>query len=203
MNQQQTRRLLLVAFLLSLLIHAILAVNVGWHLPSVDNSVERVSVVHVLRIAHVVPPPHTPPPQPPKTAPAIKVPKTVSNRPSVRGTPVAAIAAASPTHAPTPAPSATSNCMMEDTQASIVATPPPPDIAPGARGDATSGTTHVRVDLDSKGVITGTSVTVSSGNSSLDLIAETMARAAQYAPATHACKAVASTYDFKAKFIAW
>ncbi|HVA26829.1 MAG TPA: TonB family protein [Candidatus Baltobacteraceae bacterium] len=205
MNQQRTRRLLLVAFLLSLLIHAILATGVRWHLASVDNSVERVSLVHILHVAHVVPPPHTPPPppKPPKAAPAIKAPKTVSSRPGGRGTPVAATAVASPTHAPTPAPSPTSNCMTQDSQASIVASPPPPDIPSNARGDATSGTTHVRVDLDNKGIIIGTSVTVSSGNSSLDLIAETMARATQYAPATHACKAIASSYDFKAKFVAW
>ncbi len=202
MNQQRTRRWLLVAFALSLVIHAILAVNVRWHLGSIENSVERVSVVHVVRIAHVVPVPHTPPPKPPKAAPAIKAPKTISSRPSGRGTAVTAVTPA-PTHAPTPAPSPTANCMTADTQAAILATPPPPEIPPNARGDAASGTTHVRVNLDSKGAITGTSIVLSSGNASLDLIAETMARAAQYAPATHACKGIAGTYDFTAKFIAW
>jgi len=35
------------------------------------------------------------------------------------------------------------------------------------------------------------------------LVAVSMARDAHYAPAMHACKAVAGEYEFKTKWIAW
>ena len=85
----------------------------------------------------------------------------------------------------------------------MIGSPPPPDIPAGARGAATNGETHVRVDISDRGVVTGATVTTSSGNTSLDFVAETLARAAQYSPATHQCRAVASSYDFTARFIPW
>jgi TonB family protein len=61
----------------------------------------------------------------------------------------------------------------------------------------------VRVSLDPSGSVRQTTVVQSSGNTSLDLVAVSMARAARYMPATHACKPIASEYLFKAKFSAW
>ncbi len=204
MDTQRTRRLLLVAFALSLLIHVLVAAGVRWRSGTLEQSVERVTIVHRMRIAHVQPPPHTPVPPQPRRVPS-NVPKSHSTRVGNRGVQTVALAqpTATPTPAPTPAASATPNCSNQDTSAAMVASPPPPDIPANARGDATNGTTHVRVELDNRGVVTGATVTTSSGNPSLDLVAETLARAAQYSPAMHQCKAVASSYDFTARFIPW
>lgn len=202
MSTKRTRRLLLVAFVLSLLIHTLFAANVRWHLGSLEQTVERVSIVHRMRITKATPPPSTPPPFRPKVA--VAAPNVLA-RPSAKGTEVvaAARATAPPTPAPTPVPSATANCLAVDTSPAVVASPPPPDIPPDARGDGVSGTTHVRVDIDARGVVTAAVVTASSGNAALDLIAQASARAAQYSPATHACKAIAASYDFAMKWIAW
>jgi len=203
MNARRTRRLLLVAFVLSILIHTLFALSVRWHVGSQEDAVERVTIMHRLRIARVTPPPPTsaPPARPaPTAAPTARSTQAAGQN----GTVVGAIARTpEPTAAPTPNPKPTVNCVTEDTRAAIAASPPPPEIPPNARGDATNGTTHVRVDLDDHGVVKATTITETSGNTGLDLVAETMARAAQYTPATHACKAVASTYDFTAKFVPW
>ncbi len=85
----------------------------------------------------------------------------------------------------------------------LAGSPPPAEIPPAVRAQATSGTARVRVSLDRHGVVTGTTVTQSTGNASLDLIAESMANGAHYAPAYANCKAIASTYVFGVKFAAW
>ena len=59
------------------------------------------------------------------------------------------------------------------------------------------------MQLDANGQVTGASVTQSTGNSSLDLVAVAMARDARYTPALHECKPVASAYTFSVKFVAW
>ena len=202
MDQRRTRRILLVAFVLSIVIHTLFAAGVRWHIGSQEETIEHVSIVHRMRIARATPPPPTPAPTP-KAAPKTPSTRVKPGHGPGEARTVAVAPTPQPTPAATPAASATPNCASEDTQAALAATPPPVDIPANARGEGTSGTTHVRVDLDAGGVVKATTITSSSGNTGLDLVAETMARTAQYTPATHACKAVASTYDFTAKFVAW
>jgi TonB family protein len=59
------------------------------------------------------------------------------------------------------------------------------------------------VQLDPQGYVLGASVTQSTGNSSLDLVAVAMARDARYAPALHDCKPVSAVAVFSVKFVAW
>ena len=84
-----------------------------------------------------------------------------------------------------------------------MSTPAPPDIPLETRASGTSGTALVSVQLDAAGQVTGASVMQSTGNSSLDLVAVTMARDARYAPALRDCKPVVSAYTFSVKFEAW
>ena len=54
MDSQRTRRLLLVAFALSLLIHLMFAAGVRFRLSSPEESVEHVTILHRMRIARIV-----------------------------------------------------------------------------------------------------------------------------------------------------
>jgi TonB family protein len=211
MDAKRTRRLLIVAFALSLLLHALFATAVHWRLPSPS---EEEQVIHVQRITarsitpHLpTPPPPTPKPAPVPTRPAPhRIASKPAGKPSREGTraaggsaggvptPAPTVAAAGPTPAP---------CSSTDLPPHITTAPAPPDIAPQARAAATSGTTKVHVSLDADGNVTNAAVVQTSGNTSLDLVALEMAKSAAYAPAYHDCKAVASTYDFSARFVAW
>ncbi len=209
MTQKQTRRLLIVAFALSLLIHVIVSLFARWPF---ERSKEQLEVVHVTelrttRIAHIA----TPPPETPKPAPT-NVPTVAPARAparSHRGTNAHAgpsrVAQELPTSPPSPAPSpiATTNCAKGDTSVQLVASPPPPEIAPNARADATSGTARIRVTIDAQGNVQSATVASTSGNPSLDVVALSMARNAQYSPATHECKAIASDYMYSVRFVAW
>jgi periplasmic protein TonB len=200
-------RLLLVAFALSLLVHLIVAVMMHPPVPTFEDPAEVVSIVHrpaTIAVAKVP----TPPPRP-KQRPAAK---SLSSAPPVRKGPGPAGNAGAATPAPTPAvavatpaptASAKAGCTNANAPAAVVATPSPPDIAPDARASGTSGTALISVALDAAGQVTGTGVTQSTGNSSLDLVAVAMARDARYSPALHDCKPVASAYTFSVKFVAW
>lgn len=201
-------RLLLVAFALSLLVHVIVAVIMHPTVPTLENQAEVVSIVHRPATIAVTQVP-TPPPSRPKQTPA---PKTLSSAPPARKGPGATANAGAGTPAPTPAvavatpaPTASPNggCSKADASAVVIATPSAPDIAPEARANGTSGTALVSVQLDTNGAVTGTNVTQSTGNSSLDLVAVGMARDARYSPALRDCKPVASAYTFSVKFVAW
>jgi TonB family protein len=85
----------------------------------------------------------------------------------------------------------------------VAATPGPPSIPPLARTEATSGVASVQVQLDAAGLILSTKVAQSTGNSSLDLVAVSMAREARYDPARHECKPIAGMATFSVKFVAW
>lgn len=201
-------RLLLVAFALSLLVHVIVAVIMHPPIPTLENQAEVVSILHRPATIAVTKVP-TPPPPRPKQTPA---PKALSSAPPARKGPGATANAGAGTPAPTPAvavatpaPTASPNggCGKADVSAVVIATPSPPDIAPEARANGTSGTALVSVQLDTNGAVTGTNVTQSTGNSSLDLVAVGMARDARYSPALRDCKPVASAYTFSVKFVAW
>ncbi len=201
-------RLLLVALALSLLVHLLVALILHPPVPTPENQAEVVSIEHRPTTIAVTKIP-TPPPPPPKRTSS---PRTPSSAPPVRKGPGSAATTGGSAAVPTPAvapvtpkPIATSNagCVQPNIGAAIVATPPPPDIAPDARASGTSGTALVNVQVDSGGQIVNTSVAQSTGNASLDLVAVSMARDARYAPALHDCKPVASEYSFSVKFVAW
>lgn len=202
-------RLLLVAFALSLLLHVLVALILRPASPGPENQAEVVSIQHRPATIAVRKAP-TPPPPPPKQTTA---PRTPSSAPPARLGPGPAIkpggghnATPSPVVASaTPQPSATAlaGCAQPNIPPTVVVTPPPPDITPEARASGTSGTALVSVALDSGGQVTNASVTQSTGNSSLDLVAVSMARDARYMPALRDCKPIASAYTFSVKFVAW
>jgi len=206
-DNKRTRRFLIVAFALSLLIHLILTGIIRW--PFRTPNEDDVQIVHIehlrtTRIAHLPsPPPHTPKPSPaPHRAPVHFAKATAVNPNSALAENKAIFATAAPP-SPTPAATATPNCAANDTPVQVIASPPPPEIAPGARASQVSGIARISVIVGPSGAVQSASVLSTSGSSSLDLVAISMARGAQYAPATHACKAVASAYTYSVKFTAW
>lgn len=203
-------RLLLVAFALSLLVHLVVALLLHPQAPTPQNQAEVVSIEHrpaTIAVTKLVTPP--PPPRPTRTP----SPRTVSSAPprarrgAVAPTGVARGRSVAPSLAPTPVTQpvarASSACEDPNAGAALAVEPSPPDIAPAARTAGTSGTALVRVQLDATGEVTKTDVTQSTGNSSLDLVAVTMARDARYSPALHDCKPIAGAYTFSVKFVAW
>jgi len=147
MDNKRTRRFLIVAFALSLLIHLILTGVIRWPFRLANDDVQTVTIehLHTVHIAHVTPPPHTPAP---KRVP-VHLAKTTALNPKssltegtvVTGTPVAP-ASTAPTPTPTP------NCATNDTPVQMLASPPPPDLAPDPRAGRVSGVTRVRVLVD-------------------------------------------------------
>lgn len=205
--RRRVPRLLLVAFALSLLVHLIVAVALHPPIPTAQNQAEVVSLEHrPASIAMKKMPTPPPPPRPVRTPSAL--PQT-SSRPVASSGPGAGSGgtarATAPPAATTPAPTATpaSGCTQPNAAAAVVTTPAPPQIAPDARAAGTSGTALVHVELDQSGNVTRTSVTQSTGNSSLDVVAVGMARDSHYSPALHDCKPIAAAYDFSVKFVAW
>ncbi|HTU83591.1 MAG TPA: TonB family protein [Candidatus Acidoferrales bacterium] len=208
MTSRQARRLLIVAFALSLLIHLTFAI--AWRrLPNEQpGGTEVVSIEHRrTAILHMA----TPPPRPKATP--VAHPRPAARplpHPARHGTPAragagtAVAASAPPPPAPTPvATAAAAACAKSNAGAAVLASPPPPEIPAETRAQDVSGIAVVDVKLDDQGDVTGANVTQSTGNSSLDLVAVSMARSARYAPATHDCKPVAATYSYSVKFVAW
>jgi len=205
MDSKRTRRFLIVAFALSILIHLVLTGIIRWPFAPSSDEVQVVSIehVHATRIAHVSPPPRTPAPAPPRRVP-VHVAKATAVSPNANRGEGRVVTGPTPSPAPaTPAPSATSGCATNDSPVQVIASAPPPEIAPATRGDQKSGIARVRVVVDSQGNIESAAVIQSSGSASLDQFAVTMARGASYAPATRACKAVASAFTYSVQFYAW
>jgi TonB family protein len=204
MDNKRTRRFLIVAFALSLLIHLIATQAVRWPFRPQEEEVQVIHLEHVrtTRIAHLTtPPPHTPQP-----APSVRVTAAPKKIAVVNGqgtlaqtaTPAPTIVPPTPTAVPTP------NCAVSDTPVQVVGTPTPPaELAPDARADRITNVARIRVIVDPNGSVSSATVLQSSGSSSMDLVAVSLARGAQYAPATHACKAIASDYTFAVKFNQW
>ena len=197
-------RLLLIAFALSLLVHLIVAFILHPPQPTPENQAEVVSIEH--RPATIAVTKVPPPPPRPKRTPS---PRVVSSAKPIASTGPGAASSGSSAETPaptaTPQPAATPNngCVQANAAAAVLETPPPPQIAVDARTAGTSGTTVVEVEIDAGGQVTGASVKQSSGDSSLDLVAVSMARDARYSPALHDCKPIASAYNFSVKFVAW
>lgn len=210
MESRRTRRILLAAFVVSLLVHAVVALVVRRPLQPPPEEPQAVTLQRRARIVTVQRSLPSPPPTP---KPAVAPPKPATTAlpakpapPSARGVRRALAVATAAPRAPSPAPHPTPQavaCATAAVPAMLVGSPPPAEIPPAVRAQATSGTARVRVSLDRRGAVTGTSVTQSTGSVSLDLIAESMANGAHYAPAYANCKAIASTYVFGVKFAAW
>ena len=221
MHPSRTRRVLLIAFAISLLIHLIGAHFMRFGISPRNDQPEFVTVSkkRVITVAHATPHPiptqmPTPVRTPPPRVPAHPKPSRVATHAAPgkagppRGTPTAAAPSvtAAPA-APTPSPLVTATpagvCPHPEASPAIAATPQLPDIAQDARAKAASGTTAVAVKLDADGRVVDTTIAQSSGNGDLDVVAVSMARNATYTPKYIACKGVPSDYTFTVKFIAW
>lgn len=210
MDASRARRLLLIAFAVSLVLHALLALRMNWPFARPRDEPQVVTLEHRVRIATIRKATPTPPPQTPAPTAApvasvapIRAPKKTT---SSRGLLPAGGAPRAATPPPTPVPTIAaqgSACTKPETNPTLVTPPTPPDLAPGVRASATNAVVRVRVKLDERAAVTDASVEQSSGNGSLDLVAVSMARGGQYAPAYHNCKAIAGTYTFSARFIPW
>lgn len=189
-----------------MLVHAIVALGVRRPFENPPSEVEVVSIQHrMLALRKLT----TPPPRPhatpvPHPAPTNHAPAKPHGTQAAGGAGNNARANAAPTAAPSAAPTASAGgCAKADLSAAVVTTPPQPDIPVAARASGTSGIALIKVQLDAQGTVTGASVDQSSGNASLDVIAVSMALGAQYSPALHDCKPVASAYTFSVKFVPW
>jgi protein TonB len=203
---RRPQRLLVLAFVISLLIHLIFAVVVHRSRSSTPNEVEAVTIEHRSAIVRL----RTPPPRP-RTTPAPHPHAVVRPAPAKPqgAQPQPGGAGLNPVEtAPPPQPTAaaiatTAACAKSDAPAAVTQEPPQPQVPNAARTQGTSGIVTIRVQLDARGDVTGTQVSQGTGNSSLDLVALGMARAAAYAPATHDCKPIASEYAYSVRFFAW
>lgn len=208
MTAKQTRRLLIVAFVLSLILHLIAAGFLRWPFkPSEEDQPQIIHVVHIrqIRIARATPTPPPPPsPKPVRSAAPTASPAVAHRATAVRGTlPAQSARTVAQAASPSPAATATPNCLRTDTPVTIAASPPPPEIPASARTSQTGGTARIDVTIDSSGNVTAAAIGQTSGDGQLDQIALLMAREARYAPATHACKPVTSQYAYTVKFVAW
>jgi len=200
-----SRRLLLIAVGISLLVHAVL---LGWlrspfAVRQSDAPVVTIAHARIVRITQATPVPHTPAPQPSPTARGSAPPRPVAT--AGRGVAAAHVTPAPPTPTPTPMPpvAAASPCRRPSAPAGLESTPAPAAIPAEARAAATNGTSAVLVHLDASGSVLSAAISGSSGNPSLDTVALAMAKSAVYVPAYKDCKAVASDYTFAAKWVAW
>ncbi len=203
MTPKASRRLIFIAIAVSLLVHLIVA---GWlqmpfALPQDSKQIVTISHIRVTRISQATPPPRSPAPRPSPSARASGPPHPVATNGRAAASPVTP-APATPTP-PVAMPSAAQSCKSPNAPAGLSATPEPGDIPAETRAAATNGTTSVLVHLSADGTVASAAVAGSSGNGSLDLIALTMAKGAQYVPAYKDCKAIAADYTFAAKWVAW
>jgi len=216
MNARRARRLLLAAFILSALVHAIIALV--WQRTSRPlDQPEYVTLRRsVMRVTHVPPRRRITRHAVVKRSAARIMTPHLATATAAHGRAHGAVtplepqesqSKAQPTQPPRPPPPTASavppGCGKADSAPSVAATVSPPQIAPDVRAQNASGVTSVAVTLDEAGRVTGATVSSSSGNPSLDLVAVSMARTATYTPRYRACKAVAATYTFTVRFVAW
>lgn len=209
MSPTRARRVLLWAIAASLLLHLIFAFAVRWPSPR-EAQPQEVTVTHarIIAIRHAAKVLPTAAPRPraavAPVAPKRALPKNVVPPHLSRGARgVAAAVVAAATAAPSPPPSVAA-CDAPNAPAALAGSPPPvPTIAPSVRAKAISGTTRVAVQIDPSGSVRDARVAASSGSTSLDVAALSMAKGATYAPARLKCKAVAGDYTFSVKWVAW
>lgn len=218
MRAARARNVLLAAFAISLLLHLFLAGYIRWPVILRPNEETQITKVRVMSVARIKP--HTPAPTPPPTpipTPAVRAsvvpPRTVAK--SSKGPPASAhiVGPGTSTHTPPPptptplptpvATASASSCVHNTTDPSVAATPDVGDISAEVRAAKISATAAIQVSLDPTGHVTNTAVAQSTGSTGLDNVAIEMARNATYTPKMVDCKAVASTYTFTVKFVAW
>jgi TonB family protein len=195
---RRARWVLVAAFALSILVHVVAATFLHPSRPVFEP--ERVTTMHRTTIVHVTPAPMRTPSRRPRVAvphviAAVARPHAFSSSSAPPSPPAAST--------PTPPPATSARCSVADAPAAIVATPPPPQILPAVRALDVSGTAAIRVQLDTAGNVVSASIEQSSGDASFDALAMGMARNATYAPARHACLALASNILFRVRFYAW
>ena len=216
MSPKRSRRLLVAAFVLSLLLHVTAARFV--HTAVSPDNPERVTLSHrtPLRIEKAVAPapratPSRPPALPRRAASPISVPQVRASarsaHPGARGKAASARGTPLPRPAVSTAPqverTAEPACPNPDVAAAVTASAPQPELAPAVRAEAVSGIAIVNVSLDARGRVTDTRLAQSSGSSELDIVAVQMARSAGYSPKYASCKAVAGEFAFSVKFFPW
>lgn len=225
MSVRRARGLLLVALAFSLLLHLIFAGVIRW--PRFGRPQEEPQVVTIRHVTIARLPRRTPPPPPPSAPPSIvpsaapravhhvaapAIPHLNASRPLPgRAGPASGLPQPGRAHTPVPTPaplpattsSPVAGCAHPRASPQVIATPGPQAIAGDVRARKVSGTASIAVALDQTGRVTDTKVAQSSGNPGLDVVATAMARDAQYSPGYADCKAVASTYTFTVKFVAW
>jgi TonB family protein len=208
MSERRSRRVILIALGISLLLHVLLA---GWlRLPSgsgdtreaYTSKTTHLQIIRRVRVVKRTTPQHVA--VKPVHSPAIVRHVSLvqlSTHPS--GTvPVVAVAqTAAPT--PTAVPADAGACRDPNAKAAISVLPSPPDIPNDVRAAAVNGVTAVLVRLSADGSIIDAAVVQSSGNAGLDQIGLAQARDAQYTPALANCKPIAGDYTFKEKWTAW
>lgn len=205
-NRIRPRHLLLWGLCISLLIHLLIIMSLHW--PQVHPRPKPQVSTTSLRVEKAQPRPRpraTPrvlPSAPPKRA--HRAPHPVRKQ-SALGTDRRA-APSRPTPTPAPIPSASpsgSACLHANAVAALLVAPPPPALSPDLRAQAVSGTAAITVQLDAHAKVRSARVTRSTGNAALDGVVLAMAQAATYTPSYRACVAVAGSYDFRVKFVAW
>ncbi|MFN2528712.1 MAG: energy transducer TonB [Candidatus Baltobacteraceae bacterium] len=214
MSPRNARRLLLIAFAISIVIHLVGVRLVHWRIATPVEVPEKMTISHIVVIHRMTrtPPPKTPAPLPsaastrknlPRTKIAVpRISKTSGpGRPRTRVATVTATPSSSPRplHLPTPLPNK-GGCSDPNAPAAVKAAAPIPEIPLAARVTAKNGITQVHVRLSDQGSVLEAGVAVSSGSNGLDQIALEMAGGSQYSAALQQCKPIASTYEFRVKF---
>ncbi|MDP9018779.1 MAG: TonB family protein [Candidatus Eremiobacteraeota bacterium] len=216
MDARRARRLLLWAFVLSVLVHLIGVRAVHWSVPAPVEAPDRLTMS---RVAIIHMPRHTAPPATPKpVAAATPAPKTIQMKTRIdvpllttrslpgHGQTVATLLPAptatpipTPTPSPKPSASASAGCVTANAPAAVRSAAPVPEIPLAARQGGKTGIVAVRVHLTESGGIAEAVVEQGSGNDALDQVAVAMAKTSTYAPPLAQCKAVAGTYLFRVK----
>ncbi|HEY9086386.1 MAG TPA: TonB family protein [Candidatus Tyrphobacter sp.] len=199
---RRARWVLVAAFALSILIHTVVATFLHPSRPRFPTR-ELVTTMRRTTILRATPSPIR---KPPRRSTHVAAPHVVAavvhpRAPFPAAGTTAPPAASGPPESPRPATG--TRCPSADAFAGVVATPPPPQILPAVRALDVSGTAAIRVQLDPDGAVVDAAIVQSSGDASFDALAMGMARDARYAPARHACVAIASSYLFRVRFYAW
>ncbi len=202
---RKSRRFLLLALTISLLVHLVVAVILRWPYAHVQPKPDVVTV-SILSVQKARPTPKPLPTAMPTNAPKAATTKQ-STRPKQHGRhPISSAGptAVPATPTPSPRPSASANpCGVANAPAALLSAPTPPPIPANVRATVTSGITDIRVTLDPQGHVLTATMVRSSGNAALDALGLQMAKDASYTPARMACRPIVGSYEFTAKFVAW
>lgn len=228
MSVRRSRRILLAALGISLLIHLILAGYIRWPdlFPHAQQP-QRITVTAMTLLHRKVlptpprftPPPRTPPPAvtlplrtPPPVAPRRRL-RTVAPAPPrlapsrragrvPRGAGTGGTPTASPAPALLPTPVvASAACRTPNAPAAVSSSPPVPDLTDDQRAAYTQGVASVTVTVGATGAVEQAVLASTSGSVLLDGLAVALAREAAYAPAYANCRAVPGTVVFRVGFV--